>query len=76
MTPFQGCQCGSLRFIAGPRGGSSQNVTCMGCSAGYNLLIPPVPGGFMLLQEFSAPTGKPPDTAGAAYIIEIVPRSA
>jgi hypothetical protein len=47
----------------------------MGCSAVYNLLIPPVPGGFMLLQELSAPTGKPADRAGAAYIIEIVPRA-
>lgn len=74
MTPFTGCpHCGSIRFLAGPRGGSSQNVTCLGCSARFNLLIPPQPGPLLLLEELSAPTGKPADPRGAGYIIELAP---
>jgi hypothetical protein len=46
----------------------------MNCSARLNLVIPPLPGPFLLLEELSPPTGTTPDTTGAAYIIEILPR--
>lgn len=73
MTPFDGCQhCAGRRFFAGPRGGSAQNVTCTGCGARYNLLIPPLPGPFLLLEELSGPAG-PPDAGDAIYIIELLP---
>jgi hypothetical protein len=36
------------------------------------LVIPPIPGPFLLLEELSAPTGKPPSLEGIAYIIELV----
>ncbi len=57
MIPFDGCpHCRSIRFLAGPRGGSSQNVVCMGCSARLNLVIPPLPGPLLLLNELSGPS--------------------
>jgi hypothetical protein len=74
LIPFNGCpHCRSTRFLAGPRGGSSQNVTCLGCSARFNLLIPPLPGPFLLLDELSGPTGEPADPRAAIYIIELAP---
>jgi hypothetical protein len=73
VIPFNGCpHCRSMRFLAGPCGGSAQNVTCLGCSARFNLLIPPLLGLFLLIDELSGPTGEAADTRGAAYIIELV----
>lgn len=73
MIPFQACaHCASNRFLAGPRAGLAQNFTCMGCGAMLNLLVAPYPGPLLLLDELSAPTGKPPDMTGAAYVIEIL----
>lgn len=72
MIEFDGCpHCRGVRFLAGPRGGSSQNVSCMGCGARLNLVTPPLPGPLLLLEELSGPTGQPPDTASANYIIEL-----
>jgi hypothetical protein len=69
MIPFRGCDhCGSIRFFAGPRGGSSQNVTCTDCGARFNLVIPPIPGPLLLVDELSGPSDGPVP----AYIIELV----
>jgi hypothetical protein len=74
MIPFIGCpHCRGIRFVAGPRGGASQNVTCCHCSARYNLVIPPLPGPLLLLEELSAPTGERAEVRGRAYIIELIP---
>jgi hypothetical protein len=74
VIPFTGCpHCESIRFLAGPRGGSSQNVTCLGCSARLTLVIPPLPGPLLLLEELSGPTGEPADPRGGRYIIELAP---
>jgi hypothetical protein len=75
MIEFTGCtHCKSIRFLAGPRGGSSQNIVCLGCGARLNVMIPPLPGPFMLMHELSGPTKPPqPPYYGVAYIIELVP---
>jgi hypothetical protein len=75
MIPFTAClHCSGVRFVAGPRGGSAQNVACLGCSAVFNLIIPPLTGPFLLFEELAPPTGKPidyPRQAGT-YIIELI----
>ena len=77
MTPFTGClHCDSIRFLAGPRGGASQNIICEACSAGYNVVFAFVAGhpwASLLINELSPPTGKPADRTGASYIIELIP---
>jgi hypothetical protein len=71
VTPFRCCpHCESRRFLPGPRGGSSLNVLCAGCSARYNLLIQPYE--VWLIDPISAPTGSPPNFSGAAYLIELI----
>ena len=71
MTEFDGCpHCRGIRFLAGPRGGSSQNVSCMGCGARLNLVIPPLPGPLLLL-DVGSPSDNPPDMPSAGYIIEL-----
>jgi hypothetical protein len=76
MTPFNGCPtCGGCRFLPGPRGGSAQNITCLGgCGARFNVNLPTVmrPGPVLLVNEIDGPSGSPPDTSDASWIIEII----
>lgn len=75
MTPFHRCPyCSSTRFVAGPRGGLSQNVTCTQCSAAFNIVLPyviPIEEA-LLLDEIKPSTGLPADLTGAVYIIELL----
>jgi hypothetical protein len=74
MTPFHRCpHCRSVRFYPGPRGGSSQNVTCVDCTARFSLVIPPLPGPLLLLEELRGPAVRPTDPSDtvAGYVIEL-----
>jgi len=45
--------CESMDFLAGPRGGSSQNIKCSKC--GLEMNICPLPGGIWVLDMHEEP---------------------
>jgi len=75
MTPFRACpHCGGRRFIPGPRGGLAINVTCAGCSARFNIILPAgwqLPASVLLINALEAPTHQPQDLSRVSWLIEL-----